>query len=381
MAAMERSVRRITAGTIYVTPRETMRDGVIEIDRGRIAAVRQRTESDRAADGTLDCSEATITAGFWNSHVHFFERKWMNAASIPAAEATTQLETMLTRFGFTTVFDLGSPLANTHALRDRIASGEVRGPRILTTGEGIVPTGGMPSETVVNFMGLMPFPAPEITTAVEGRAAAQKLIDAGADGVKIFVSAQRGAALGGDVIAAIADVAHRAGKPLFAHPNRGDDVLVALRAGVDVIAHTTPFSGPWSDELIASISPRVALTPTLMLWRSFMRHDRDATQRKIIDTELAQLRSWISARGSVLFGADLGAVEPDPAEELALMKEAGMSVAEILESLTTTPASRFGIDARIKPGAAADFVVLNDSDDLTSVRYTIRGGVVMYAHS
>jgi hypothetical protein len=56
----------------------------------------------------LDCSGLTITAGFWNSHVHFFERKWANAATIPAPELTRQLQEMLTRYGFTSVFDLGS---------------------------------------------------------------------------------------------------------------------------------------------------------------------------------------------------------------------------------------------------------------------------------
>src|SRR5712664_2933480 len=41
------------------------------------------------------------------------------------------------RWGFTTVFDLSSVLDNTLALRHRIDSKELRGPRILTVGEPI----------------------------------------------------------------------------------------------------------------------------------------------------------------------------------------------------------------------------------------------------
>lgn len=44
---------------------------------------------------------------------------------------------MLNRCGFTTLFDLASVLDNTLALRRRIESGELRGPRILTVGEPI----------------------------------------------------------------------------------------------------------------------------------------------------------------------------------------------------------------------------------------------------
>jgi hypothetical protein len=52
---------------------------------------------------------------------------------------------MLNRHGFTTVVDLGSVLPNTLALRDRIESGEVHGPRVLTAGEPVFPENRTPS--------------------------------------------------------------------------------------------------------------------------------------------------------------------------------------------------------------------------------------------
>src|SRR6476620_2393958 len=112
----------LVGGTIYVGPTdEPIEDGIVVIDGGKVTAAGSRTVVDIPSSGQLlNCSGFTITAGFWNSHVHFFERKWANAAEIPALELRRQLRDMLTRYGFTTAFDLGSEWKNTQHIRDRI---------------------------------------------------------------------------------------------------------------------------------------------------------------------------------------------------------------------------------------------------------------------
>lgn len=60
-------------------------------------------------------------AGFQNSHVHFTEPKWEDAATLPASRLSADLARMLTRCGFATVVDTDSLLDNTLALRKRIA--------------------------------------------------------------------------------------------------------------------------------------------------------------------------------------------------------------------------------------------------------------------
>ena len=375
----------LLGGTIYVTPDDAaIRDGVVLIDGDTIAAV-----GDRAgvrippAAQAIDCAGLTIAAGFWNSHVHFFERKWADAATIPAAELARQLDDAFLRFGFTSVFDIGSMFENTRRLRERIESGEVAGPRIRTTGEGLVPPGALPPDLVVDLMGVMKFPAPEVADAAQAAAAARALLDRGADGIKLFPSSPRGAALSPGAMEAAVAAAHAAGKPVFVHPNNGDDVAAALRAGVDVIAHTTPRSGAWSGEIIELMAERrAALTPTLALWRYYARHDRLSAQEKLVDAEIAQLRAWHSAGGAVLFGTDLGAVGYDPAEEYALMERAGMSFRQILASLTTAPAARFGEShrlGRIAAGMLADIVVFHETP--SDVRITLRDGEIVTSRS
>lgn len=89
----------------------------------------------------------------------------------------------------------------------------------------------------------------------------------------------------------------------------------------------------------------------------------------------------------MLFGTDLGAVAYDPTAEYELMAAAGMSFEQILASLTTAPAERFGASVelgRVAVGLVADLVVVDgdpaeDIRSLKNIRYTLRDGEVIYA--
>src|SRR5262245_17118398 len=137
----------ITADKIYTAPdAKPISNGLVLVANGRISAVAdERTRLRLSAETkTSDC-RGVVTAGFQNSHVHFMEDVWNDAAKAPADRLQGGLEAMLTRYGFTTVFDTGSDQANTIALRNRIEKGELRGPRVLTAGLPLYPPGGIPS--------------------------------------------------------------------------------------------------------------------------------------------------------------------------------------------------------------------------------------------
>ncbi|HKG20731.1 MAG TPA: amidohydrolase family protein [Blastocatellia bacterium] len=382
----------LTGGTIYASPDESpIPDGVLVIRDGKIVAVGRRGAV-RIPNGvaTLDCSGLTITAGFWNSHVHFFERKWADAANIPEPELAGQLQAMLTRYGFTSVFDLGSPWENTRRLRERIESGEVPGPRIHSTGEALIGKGWLPPDIVLRVLGVMLFPAPEVSDAAEALAASKKLLDRGADGLKLHAAAQFPpfTPLPGEAIRAAADEAHRRNKPVFAHPTSREGLLAAVIGGVDIIAHTTPQSGPWDEAVLSAMrQAKVALIPTLKIWKYVLRHDRANLSELSARTGTGQLRAWLASGGTVLFGTDVGGMdEYDPGDEYALMAEAGMTFRQILASLTTAPAEKFGERGRlgrIAPGLVADLVALSadpsrDVRAFAAVRYTIRDGKLIY---
>jgi imidazolonepropionase-like amidohydrolase len=380
----------LVGAKIYIDPeQEPMSNGVVLIAEGKIVAVGVHGQIEfPPSTQLLDCSGRTITAGFWNSHVHFAERKWADAANIPADELDRQLQDMLTRYGFTAAFDLSSAWENTKRLRDRIESGEVTGPRIYSTGLGLLPVNpGLPPDAVLHLMGWMKAAAPEVADAPQALEAVRKLLESGVDGIKLFVSAPSKSSLSQNTIEAVVHEAHRHGKPVFVHPNTGADVLVALRSGVDVIAHTTPHSGLWDEALLAAARERrAALIPTLWIWKWYARHDRLSAQMKTTNTELRQLGAWLKNGGAVLFGTDLGAVDPDPSEEYRLMRIAYMNFSDILASLTTAPAERFGKSkqlGRVAVGYQADLVVFKSdpaksSRAMADVLYTLRDGVVIY---
>jgi len=181
--------------------------------------------------------------------------------------------------------------------------------------------------------------------------------------------------------------AHGRGKPVFVHPTTTDALMASVRAGVDVLAHTTPQSGPWSESVLAAMSrARVALIPTLSFWRYQMRHDRISAADAVEDSAVGQLRSWVAAGGTVLYGTDLGWVTIyDPTVEYVLLAKA-MTFPQILAALTTAPAERFGDSARlgrIAPGFIADLTVIRadparDIRALSLIDYTIRDGKVIY---
>ena len=378
----------LVGATLYASPEAHPRhDVTILIRDGKVAEIGSRTTTNVRDDAqVLDCSGCAITAGFWNSHVHFHERKWANADSIPAAELVGQLAE-LTRYGFTSLFDLSSSWENTRRLRDRIESGEVGGPFIRSTGEGLIPTGGTPSAEVFRVLGLMETSLNEVSDTAQARDVSKKLLAQGVDALKLFLSAPTAGQLPPGAIRACVEEAHRAAKPVFAHPNTACDIIAALEAGVDIIAHTSPRSGPWgSDVLDAMQAAKTTLIPTLMVWQSMMRHDRIAARDALVGTAVAQLRAWLECGGTVLFGTDLGAVEYDPSGEYELMSQAGATFRGILASLTTTPAQRFDGEpnaGEVAAGRSADLVVLNGDPSinlraLASVRYTLRGGEIIY---
>lgn len=381
----------LVGGHVYASADEPrMLEGVVLMKDGKIVAVGGRNIAVPHGFEIVDCSGCTVVPGLCNSHVHFFERKWAAAAEIPPRELERQLRDTFSMYGFTGVFDLSSSGENTRCIRGRIDANEIAGPRIRSTGAGLLSPGALPSDTVMRMMGVMPTPMPEIADVAQAIAAAKALLNEGADGIKLFVQAAASGtpAFSAEIVSAVAEEVHAAGKLVFAHPATDADVLTAIRGGVDVIAHTTPHSGPWPDAIFDAVRERKpALTPTLALWKYFARHDRLSAQEKIIDTALSQLRGWIAAGGKVLFGTDLGAVDPDPLPEYELMQNAGMRFAQILASLTSTPAHFFGDGdrlGRIAPDYIADLVVVRgdpaaDIRTLADVRLTMRAGRVVYS--
>jgi imidazolonepropionase-like amidohydrolase len=330
---------------------------------------------------TINCAGKFIVAGFWNSHVHF-ETGWQNAAEAPADKLTAHMQEMLTRWGFTTVWDLGSDPFNAQALQRRIASGEVPGPRILMAGD-IFPEGGHPVYLPAELQ------LPEAGNAVEAMLMARGYLSMGLDGIKLFTGAYMGAKpvinMPTEIVKATVDVAHAQGKPVFTHPQNRVGVDNALNGGVDILAHTIPTERSFTPEELAQMKRQhTALIPTLTLWTTVVQDP--TVQEQLVQAGANELKSYFAEGGTILFGTDVGFQSKyDTTEEFEYMGRA-MGWKDILASLTTNPAAYFkaSTKGRVEKGMDADFVVLDadpadDVRNLAKVAWTVRGGKIIYS--
>ncbi|HXC44901.1 MAG TPA: hypothetical protein VNY51_15435, partial [Candidatus Dormibacteraeota bacterium] len=304
-------VTAFVGARVYPSPTEPpIDDATVLVKDGRIVGVAPRVNLKIPKGASIvRCDGLAIVSGLWNSHVHFVQRKWADVSTIPAPELTGQLQDMLTHYGFTSVFDVGSKWENTRQLRERIESGEVAGPRIHTTGEIIYAKGGAPEQRILDVVGTMKLEFPEVSNAAEASAAAKKLLDEGVDGIKVYATSigRPPAVLSEAEIAAAAHEAHIRGKLVFAHPHTREGLLNAVHGGADVIVHTIPNAGVLDDSMLVPMKQAgVSVIPTLKLWSYELRNDRTTQREQFVASGVAQLRTWVASGGVVLFGTDVG---------------------------------------------------------------------------
>jgi imidazolonepropionase-like amidohydrolase len=383
----------LTGAKIYTSPLDPpIENGSIVMRDGLILSVGPSSTIKIPHSATaIDCTGLVVTAGFWNSHVHTLTPSLLRVQDSDAKKLDQVLEAMFNRWGFTSVFDLASVLDNTLALRRRIESGELRGPRIYTVGE---PIWTIEPVYVRDFLRQNHIHIENTETPEQAIALVRDHAARGANGIKLFTGSDQGhgqvALLPVATAKAAVDEAHHHGMRVFAHPTSVEGVRVAIDSGVDVLAHTLPQSPPWTPDFTQQLKhANLSLIPTLTLFDVEARkanvpdQQRTAFIAKMVD----QLRAYSEAGGDILFGTDIGYTDHyDTTLEFTLMSQAGMNYRQILASLTTNPASKFGDSGRtgrIAKGMKADLVVLSadPAQEVTAysrVRYTIRNGKVLY---
>ena len=379
--------------TVYPSPEATpIADARVVIRDGHIAAIGPR-ESTPAPDQArvIDCSGKFVVAGFWNNHVHLIV-PGLSVAAAPAADLNPLLDEMFNRWGFTHVFDLASNLANAVLLRDRIVRGELRGPHILTVGDPLWTEPPIYVRELVTAKGL---DVSVVTSPDDVAQRVAQLAEQGADGVKLFTGSMQAQLAVSNMPLAMVSAATRVARerklPVFVHPQNGTGLETAINGGANVIAHTIPQMAPWTPELVARLKQsRIALIPTLALFDFEARKAMlpPAVSEGWLELMIGQLRVFAAEGGEVLFGTDVGYTDAyDTTLEFQLMARAGLTFPQILASLTTAPAARFGSGSdsgRVEAGATADLVVLDedpaqDSTAFAKVHLTLRRGETIYA--
>lgn len=382
----------LVGATIYPSPgAPEISNGVVVVRDGGIAAVGTKDDVPLPAGAeVLDCAGLFLTAGFWNSHVHFMPWRLAAAGWLPEFVSAGEIRDMLTRYGFVHVLDTGSWLGSTARLRERMAQGLLPGPDIRIASGSFVAPAGSPYY-------VWPIRLPALKTAAEARERVLRTLDAGADGIKLFTGGMAApgsvVVMDTDIVRAATTAARERGAFVVAHPANSAGARAAIEGGVDILAHTFPLErdGPWDRSLIPRMQQAgMALIPTMKLWEYELRRagqDRAMIERWI-QVAQDQVRAFVALGGPILFGTDVGYMrEYDPADEYAYLAGAGLSFAQNLAALTTAPAERFKQDTRtgrIAVGLDADLVAFDgdpraDIRSLARVRHVVHHGRLVYA--
>jgi imidazolonepropionase-like amidohydrolase len=177
----------IKNAVVYPSPRsKPIVNALVVIKNGKIASVGMPGSVPISKNiVVIDGKGLYMTAGYWNSHVHFTEAKWNGSDTISADRLTKQLDDMLNSRGFTHVFDLAElDFPNLKALRARIDKGEIPGPSIRAVGVPLTPLNGSPFY-------IRPAKLPEVGDTATARLDAIAQIRAGAQGIKLFTVQMR----------------------------------------------------------------------------------------------------------------------------------------------------------------------------------------------
>ncbi|MFI6811847.1 amidohydrolase family protein [Nonomuraea sp. NPDC050328] len=387
----------LRADRVFDAERGTMLTGTdVAVESGLITAV----GPDLDGGQVVELPGRTLLPGFFDVHVHL-TGVWSHAdevrepdGDVLAVRAAVDCARLL-EAGFTTVRDCGSMIAL--SLRDLVAGGTIRGPRIVAAGPVLSQTGGhgdhhhLPLDRARLVRG---------TAIADGpwacRSAVREAVRAGADFIKICttggVSSERDHPKDEhytpEEIAAIVAEAHRLGRRVAAHAQGRAGVLNAVRAGVDSIEH-----GYFLDEeCVREMATRgTVYVPTFDLRRFFERDDpalpewRRAKQR---EARVAMRRSLLLAYeagvliavGSDYYGVPYRA-HGDNADEPIEMVRAGLPPVAALRALTLNAARALGmagVTGSVTEGRQADLVAV-EGDPLADVTALRRVAFVMKA--
>jgi len=363
--------------------------GTIVVDRGRIVAAGTDVTVPSTAQ-VIPGEGTTVTAGFWNCHVHFTEAKWGSARRKPASVLEGHLREMCSSRGFTTVVDVGSDPRTTLALRRRVESGEILGPAIHTAGPGVYPPHAIPYYLRESLpLWVRPF-LPQPSTPSSASRLTERNLARGADVVKLFtgsyVERDEVAVMPEAIARAVVGVAHAHGLLAYSHPSNAEGARVAIRSGVDILAHPPDTTEGVDETLVREmVGRRMAMIPTLKMFETTV-----SSSERYLGPIYAVVRGFHEAGGQLLFGTDVGYMrEYGTEEEFRGLSRCGLDPREVLRMLTAAPAARFGVGTEvgsIEVGRRADLVLLdsNPMDDILAfsrVRATVRAGRVVYVRS
>lgn len=291
------------------------------------------------------------------------------------------------RDGVTCVRSMGNSWDELAAARGPSDGDGLPRPRVLATGPMLTAPGGHPMETIYTDRPEQADTALSVTCADEVEAAVARLVEQGADAVKVLLEDGRVFGkvvpkLSPELVAAAVTHAHAAGLPVVAHCGGAPDYETALQTGVDEVEHVSAdFAKPWVPRDIGRRLARAGRvwTPTLYITEAVTKQLSSVAfplaWRYLGAAFRRYLVAFQEAGGILVAGTDsadtyesyAGAV-PREVELLADMLSLPPSAALATATTNAAHALRRPDLGHLRPGAAGD-VALFDGDPTRDLRH------------
>ena len=219
-----------------------LENAVVVIEGNKIIAV--------GAEGTIavpqgarviDTNGYTVMPGLMDMHVHLMilghgdYDHWDRTYPSQFREVIMPISAkQLLMAGVTTARDLGAPLEDIVAVKRRIESGEIPGPRMFVSGP-FLQKSNTPLDAAFRWI---------VKDPEDARRKVRAIVAGGADVIKLIDQDQMTL----EEVKAIVDEAHKHGKHVAAHAHRSEEIRQGLRAGVDCFEHTGLATKPGYDD-------------------------------------------------------------------------------------------------------------------------------------
>lgn len=285
--------------------------------------------------------------------------------------------------GVTTIRSAGDHYPHIIRLRDKIATGRLRGPRIFAPGPTITAPGGHPAGTI--YKGnryIIDNATRQIADVNAAREEVRRLAEGGVDCIKAIYSdidpmniTHKVPKLSLNILEAIADEAHQHNLRLMVHTGSPKETMNAIKAGADSIEHGILPGGDsteFEDNLVKMMLDKgTFFVPTLAIAWAY-KEAYPAVFSGLKET----FKKLHSAGVNVAAGTDSGTpgvvIGKGLHKELELMVEAGISPMEAIIAGTRNAADNLGKASdlgTIEPGKLADIIAVS-GDPLKEIRDT-----------
>jgi imidazolonepropionase-like amidohydrolase len=359
-----------------LTGAEVVADGAVVIGGGTIdwAGPQQQLPAGHAGLPRTHYPGATILPGLIDSHVHLgFDGGPQPATRMRAETDAEQLVLMLRSarellgVGVTTARDLGGRGYLSIVVRDAIAAGLARGPRMVVAGSPVTVTGGH-----CWFMG------GEADSEDELRRLVRTHHKNGADLIKVMSTGgfmTRGSApwyaqFSTAQLAVIVEEAARVDKPVAAHAHGIEGIRRAVQAGVATVEHCSFVTETNERRFDEALAARMAAQGTVVCPTVNVNAPYVA---ELTGIEVGQFVKPLHEAGvRIIAGTDAG-IDNTPHHQypggLAHLATLGFSAAQVLAMATTQAAAALGVGqvtGRLAAGYEADLIVV-DGDPLADI--------------